>query len=330
MGESVYQFRALFRPVDGSSGVHPHHGPGLLDHASPRVLDPPVPRRLAGPSFHLSGDCAGEGLPPLDLSSAGDSCESPQELFGSESDSGLSRHDDHDIFFERFPDSTRSRSCRFFSRTFYLTAFVRCRFGVSCWASCPQCQRWFREPGFVCGRFSFASMLQVLSFWKGIRSPRTIVACQIFGGGPKSPVCRQVFHSARIAPTCSCFWMPQTQVGGISIFDQPLGVSCGSLCHSRVSSFTAGLFGGSVFRQHHSSGVPPEARWHSLFYSECGGSVDSPPLRVQPRSTPSPVHFESVECTGGFSEPQVSGPRLRVDLVFGGFSAASSLLAGHH
>ena len=103
-GVGLPVLRPLFRPVDGSSDVHPRHDPSLLDHASPQVPDPPVPRRLAGPSFHLSGDCAGKGLPPLALSSAGDSCESPQELFGSESDSGLSRHDDHDFSFEGFPN----------------------------------------------------------------------------------------------------------------------------------------------------------------------------------------------------------------------------------
>ena len=64
--------RPLLWPVDGSSGIHPHHGPGLRDHASSRVSDSPVLKRLAAPCFHLSRDCAGVGLSPLALSTTGD------------------------------------------------------------------------------------------------------------------------------------------------------------------------------------------------------------------------------------------------------------------
>ena len=103
-GVGLPVLRPLLRPVDGSSGVYPCHGPCLLDYASSRVLDPPVSRQLAGPGFILPGDCAGEGLPPLALLSTRYPDQSSQELLGSESDSGLSRDDNLDFSFEGFPN----------------------------------------------------------------------------------------------------------------------------------------------------------------------------------------------------------------------------------
>ena len=131
--------RPLLWPVDGSSGIHPRHGPGLRDHASARVLDSPVLRRLAGPCFHLSGDCAGEGLSPLAMSSTGDPCQSLQELIGSQPESGLLRDDNSDFSFEGFPDPQNGfRSCRFF-RPFCRLAPTLCQSGARFWASCHRC-----------------------------------------------------------------------------------------------------------------------------------------------------------------------------------------------
>ena len=47
---------SLFWPFYSSSGLYPRHGPCLCDHASSWHPDPPVPRRLAGPGFHLPGE----------------------------------------------------------------------------------------------------------------------------------------------------------------------------------------------------------------------------------------------------------------------------------
>ena len=96
--------RALFWPVDGSSGVHPRHGPCLRNHASSWVPDSPVPRRLAGPRFHLPGDCPGKGFSSLALSTSRDPCQSPQEFGRSQPDPGLFRDYDLDFSFEGFPD----------------------------------------------------------------------------------------------------------------------------------------------------------------------------------------------------------------------------------
>ena len=76
-------------------------------------------------------------------------------------------------------------------------------------------------------------------------------------------------------------------------------------------SFALGSSGGGLFRQHHGPGIPQEAGWHSLFDSECSSTVDSPPLRVPPHSSPSPVHSGSIECPGGFSKPEAFQELLR-------------------
>ena len=95
---------SLFWPFYGSSGLYPHHGPCLRDHASSWVPDPPVPRRLAGPGFHLPGECSGEGLPSLALPASWDLGQPSQELVDTHADSGLSRDYDSNYSFEGFPD----------------------------------------------------------------------------------------------------------------------------------------------------------------------------------------------------------------------------------
>ena len=98
---------SLFWPLDGSSGLYPCHGPCLRDHASSWLPDPPVPQRLAGPGFHLPGECSGEGFSSLALPEFWDSCQSPQELFDSHADSGLSRDYDSAIPLRVFPTLKR-------------------------------------------------------------------------------------------------------------------------------------------------------------------------------------------------------------------------------
>ena len=97
--------RPLFRPFDAFAGVHIHQGPSLLDHASVRVQDPPLPGRLARPGILLSGDCAGEGLSAVVVSGAGYSGQPSEELPDSHTVYTLSRDEDSDFSFEGFPDS---------------------------------------------------------------------------------------------------------------------------------------------------------------------------------------------------------------------------------
>ena len=181
--------RALFWPVDGSSGIHPRHGPCLHDHASSWVPDSPVSRRLAGPCFHLPGDCAGEGFSSLALSTCRDPFQSPQALVGSQPDPGLLRNDDSVFSFEGFPDPLDGfRSCLFFFRPFFPPTFIRSQFGVNSWESCRLCWPWFRVRGFTCGLFNSASMSQVVFSWRILWWHGIPTAVRIFCGGPTSPI----------------------------------------------------------------------------------------------------------------------------------------------
>ena len=94
----------VLRPVFLSPGVHPRHGSYIFHHASPRFSSSPLSRRLAGPRLHLTGSGACEGLPPLAMSSPRGHSQSFEELFGPDSDVGLSRDDTRDFSFEGFPD----------------------------------------------------------------------------------------------------------------------------------------------------------------------------------------------------------------------------------
>ena len=94
----------VLRPLFGPSGVHPRHGSYLVNYALPRISSSSLPRRLASPGLHLPGTSVSEGLPPLAVSSPRHHSQSFEELFGPDSDSGLSRDDARDFSFEGFPD----------------------------------------------------------------------------------------------------------------------------------------------------------------------------------------------------------------------------------
>ena len=67
---------------------------------------------------------------------------------------------------------------------------------------------------------------------------------------------------------------------------------------------------------------------HSLVVSERGCS--GTPLRVSVDSSPSPAHSWPSECSGGFAQPPLSSPRLRVDDMSSGCIGAPASVAGHH
>ena len=103
-GCSVSVSSPVLRPVFSSSGVHPCHGSYIFHHASPRFSSSPLFGRLASPGLHLPGPGACEGLSPLAVSSPLGHSQSFEELFGPDSDVGLSRDDPRDFSFEGFPD----------------------------------------------------------------------------------------------------------------------------------------------------------------------------------------------------------------------------------
>ena len=104
VGESVFQFRALCFSLSTAPQTFTRHGPGLLDNASSRLPDSPVPQRLACSGLLLSRDRAGEGFPSLALSPIGNTDQHPQELSDSDSIARLFRDDDSDCSFEGFPN----------------------------------------------------------------------------------------------------------------------------------------------------------------------------------------------------------------------------------
>ena len=103
-GYGVSVSSPVLRPFLSPSGVHPCHGSYFVHHASPRFSSSPLFGRLASPGLHLPGTSKCEGLPPLALSSPRGHSQSFEELFGSDSDAGLSRDDPRDFSFEGFPD----------------------------------------------------------------------------------------------------------------------------------------------------------------------------------------------------------------------------------
>ena len=113
------------------------------------------------------------------------------------------------------------------------------------------------------------------------------------------------------------------------VFDQPPGTSCGSLRGPGLSPFPSGSSGSGVFGQLHLVALPQEARGHSFFHLKCSRSGASSALRVPFHLASPPVHSRPSECSGGFSQPPISGPGVRVDFMYGSLSRSSSLACQH-
>ena len=238
MGDSVYQFPALCFGLSMAFQAFTHvmapvssimhcHGFQIL-----RYL-----RRLAGPCFNLSGDCLGEGLPPLSLSSTGDSCESSKELFGSALDSGLFRNDTNDFSFEGFPDPQKAPEVVPFP------SGVSLRPPTPCVGLAPVVGG---RVTYVCaGSGSPASyearpaLLQRCGVPPSVGSWDDCCLPDLLWWS-ENPICGQVFLSARIAPTCSCSRTPRTQVGGLlsaTSISQTRGLPCAPNFQSTTGSF---------------------------------------------------------------------------------------------
>ena len=103
-----------------------------------------------------------------------------------------------------------------------------------------------------------------------------------------------------------------------------------SLRGSGVSTLPLGSVGSLVLLQLHSSGLPQEARRDSILLFERGRSGAPSPLRVSVGSAPSPAHSRPSQCSGGFAQPSLSGPRIRVEVVSSGCGGTPSPVASHH
>ena len=125
--------RSLLRPFHHPAGFHACHGSDLVDHASSRVPDPEVSRRLASPRILVLGPGSGEGLPSLALSGARCPGQSGEELLDSDSDFGLLGDAASDASFEGFPDPQTCPEAQLCSLNSHLVSCNLCSCGVSSW-----------------------------------------------------------------------------------------------------------------------------------------------------------------------------------------------------
>ena len=294
--------RSLFWPFDGSSGLYPHHGPCLRDHASSWLPDPPVPRRLAGPGFHLPGECSGEGFSSLALPASWDSRQSSQELVDAHADSGLSRDYDSDCSFEDFPDpqgdpeavsSASGLSVHPVSSGVCLEATV----GDHVLNVCSGSQLPPSHEGSSdlpqCGRSSLARRLPG---GVGLRLPSgsSVVVRHLSSSGRRASP-RPVSVHRRVRHWLGCIsrrrpslWLVVSPL--LLVFHQSPRASGSSVGSSGFPSFSSGTCGGGVLRQHHRLGVPQEAGWYSIRHSQHGGSVSPQVLRGFSHPASSAVH----------------------------------------
>ena len=335
----------VLRPFLSPSGVHPRHGCYFVHHASPRVSSSPLFGRLSNPGLHLPGTSACEGLPPLAMSSPRGHSKSFEELFCPDSDAGLSRDDPRD-FFQGFPDPQTdsevlppssgvlirpSPSCVGLaesSRDDVVNVRHRSRLSAPHVfpSTSPQCGRSFlaRRGSCLLGRWlpqgssvvvrRLPSSRRPLS---GRLPPRSLSFLRRFRSG--------LGCSSRRSPPLRLVVFPL-----LALFHQPARAPGDSLCNSGISASPPRSDSSSLLGQLYGSGLPAEAGGHAFVVSERSGSGTSSTLRGSVGSPSASVHSWPSQCAGGFPQPPLSSPRLRVDVVSAGFRGAPASLASHH
>ena len=113
----------------------------------------------------------------------------------------------------------------------------------------------------------------------------------------------------------------------LQFFDQPPGAVSGALRYPGFSPQSSGPGCCSVLRQHLGAGVPEETGGHPVSDPQLGGPGHPSFVRGPSHSAAAVVYPGQAQCVGGFPEPQVTSPRLRVDPLLRSFPLASSLLA---
>ena len=252
------------------------HGPGLFDHASLRVQDPPLPGRLARPRIIVPRDCPGEGLSAVVVSGAGDSGQFSEELLDSFTIHRLSMDEDSDYSFEGFPDSQTSSevvipcsgipllspppSVSLASAStgdvLGVVTSSRCQAPYAISLASTECHR--LSPGGHRSRL-LGRCLPVGSSVVVRRLPSSGRSSTGFSSTRSLPLHGRVRlglgHIARRRPPLRIVVLDL-----LCIFDQPPGTAGGSLCGSGFSPASGGLFFGSLRRQHHGVGLPKVAR----------------------------------------------------------------------
>ena len=337
---------SVLRPLDRSAGVHACHGSHLFHHASLRFPDPPLSGRLARPRILISRDSAGEGLSPLALSGAGDSCQSRQELPDSFADAGLSGDESSHASFEGVSDpQTCPEALLNASRVRVLSAAASSSLAAASggnvfhvlsrsWVSSsdevlpapPQCC--LSPPS----RFHLGVLGRLLPHGSSV-VVRRVSSAHRSSSGPSAAKTFPVHRRFRLRLGCLPCGRPAVRLVVsrlFSVFHQPPGIVGCSLRSSGVPSGSSSPVGLPFCGQYDSLVLPQEPRGYPFLHTELRSSGHSASLRGQSGSPGSPVCSGSPECPRGLSKSPLPDSGLRVDALPSGVLGASASVAGDH
>ena len=334
-------------PFLSPSGVHPHHGSYFVHHASPWFSSSPLFGRLASPGLHLPGTSTSEGLPPLAMSSPRGHSQSFEELFGPDSDIGLSRDGSRNFSFEGFSDPETGSEVLPSSSGVLIRPPPSCvglaessrddvvHVGHRSRLTSPQA---FSSTSPQCGRSSPARRGSCLL---GRRLPqgssvvvRRLTSSRRLFSGRLPPRSLSVLRRFRSGLGCGSRRPPSLRLVVsplFALFHQSAARAPGdSRCGSGFSASPPRSDGGRLLGQLYGTGLPPEAGGHSLVVPERSGSGTSSTLRVSVGSPSASVHSWPSQCAGRFTQLLLSSPRLRVDVMSSGLRGTSTSMASHH
>ena len=308
----------VLQPVFRSSGVQPRHGSYIFHHASPQFSPSPL---SGSPGLHLPGSGACEGLPPLAMSSRRGHSQSFEELFGPDSDVGLSRDDLRDFSFEGFPDPQTgsevlptspgvfirpSPPCVGFeesSRDDVVHARHRSVFSApyALPSTSPQCGRSSpaRRSSCLLGQWLPQGSSVVVRQLPSSRRPFP---------GRLPPRSLSVLRRLRSRLGCGSRRPPSVRLVVsplLTLFHQSARAPGYSLCDPGFSASPQRSDCGGLLRQLYGSGLFPETGRHPFVVSERRGSGTSSSLRGSVGSSSAAVHSGTSQSLGGFSQPSL-------------------------
>ena len=313
----------LFRPFDGSAGVHTCHGPGLLDNASVRFQDPPLPRRLARPGILISGDCAGEGLSALALSGARDSRQPVEELLDFYSVDRLSGDAASDVSLEGFPDpQTCPEALLSRTRLHVLSSASPCDLALTAGGDVLGVNSRSRSPALYavpsavaeCGGLSFSGQRPRL-LGRLLPVGSSVMVCRLPSTGRSSSGHSSAMSlplHGRLQLRLGCFLRRRPSVRLVvsalyHIFHQPPETAGGALCGSGFPFPFGESLGRSLRRQHHGVGLSQETGWDAFSDPQCHSPGHLAAVRVPSDPPASTVYSGPSQCPSGVPQSEVSG-----------------------
>ena len=263
------------------------------------------------------------------LSPIGDTDQHPQELSDSDSIARLFRDDDSDRSFEGFPDLQARSEAVVFSADFPMRQppFSVCVAPASgchviCVSSSSRCTaaHAFAPTSAECGR-SLPAGGHLGLLGRLLPTESSMVVRRVSSAGRSSSrlsATNPVSVHGRLGFGLGCVSGRQPAVqfvvlGLLQFFNQPPVAISGALRCPGFSPQSSGPHCCSLCRQHHGAGVSEEAGRHPISDPQLGGSCHPLFVRGPSHSAAASVYSGQTECPGGFSEPQVASPRLRVD-----------------